>query len=219
MRSILFRITLVAAGTMFGAGVVHADTDPYSYAWKDDSVQSGVGVSATVGGGVTGFTDKTMRDNTSSVGGLWDFRATIGSRVPIGLDVSYVGTAADIHPLISAQSGTLVGTTVEAALRYNILPHNTLNPYIFAGMGWQHYDVTSANFTLSDAGIASSDDLLEFPMGAGVQYRVAGFLADVRGTFRATTDNNLVLTAPGFATSNFASMHTWEASAALGYEF
>ena len=61
-----------------------------------------------------------------------------------------------------------------------------------------------------------------FPMGAGLAYRVAGFVADVRGTFRAATDNELVVKNPAilFPTPNdFVNMHTWEASAAIGYEF
>jgi hypothetical protein len=65
------------------------------------------------------------------------------------------------------------------------------------------------------------DNLLEFPMGAGLAYRMAGFVFDVRGTFRAATEQNLVLKQPAAAptSSDFAPMHTWEASAALGYEF
>jgi hypothetical protein len=69
--------------------------------------------------------------------------------------------------------------------------------------------------------MADSDDLVEFPIGTGVAYRRHGFVADLRGTFRATTEENLVLTNPAQSNTDntFAPMHTWEASAALGYEF
>jgi len=203
-----------------------SDTDEpsmYSYAWTDERMQSGIGVAAILGGGVTGFTDKTMRDTTSNVGGLWDLRVTIGSHIPLALDVSYIGSAMNINGLPTGQNGTLIGTTVEGALRWNILPHMPMNPYVFGGVGWQRYDVTQTTVTLSDSGMNERDNLLEFPVGAGLSYRMGGFVGDLRGTFRATTDQNLVLktgaTTINPTSNDFASMHTWEASAALGYEF
>jgi hypothetical protein len=188
---------------------------------SDRRTRSGIGVAITVGGGVTGFTDKTMRDRTSSVGGLWDLRITIGSNIPLGIDVNYMGSAANITGLLSGQSGTLIGTTVEGALRYNILPHARWTPYIFAGAGWQRYDVTSTKASLVTSGLNDTDNLLEFPLGAGVSYRGHRLMVDVRGTFRATRDQNLVLTTPALSpTSNdYAPMHTWAASAAIGYQF
>jgi hypothetical protein len=207
---------------------VAVDIDPgpdsNSYAWSDDTLQSGIGVSTILGGGVVGFTDKTMRNTASDVGGLWNLRVTLGSHIPLGLDVSYLGTAMNLNGLPSGQNGTLIGTTVEGAVRYNVLPHYRVNPYVFAGIGWQRYDVTEANVSLSDSGMNDMDNLVEFPMGAGLSYRRAGFVGDLRGTFRAATEQDLVLKTtaltPGAPTSDdFAPMHTWEASAALGYEF
>jgi len=50
-----------------------------------------------------------------------------------------------------------------------------------------------------------------------------GFVVDLRGTFRANTDQGLVLENPGAtntpSSNDYAPMHTWEASAAVGYEF
>lgn len=174
--------------------------DIYSYAWSDNRLQSGIGISAILGGGVTGFTDKTM------------------------LDVSYLGQAMNINGLPAGRNGTLIGTTVEGAARFNVLPHYAWNPYVFAGVGWQRYDVTQTNVSLSDSGMNDKDNLLEFPMGVGFSYRSGGFVGDLRGTFRAMTDQDLVLKAPlnpdvALSSDNFAPMHTWEASAAVGYEF
>ena len=42
----------------------------YSYAWSDELMRSGIGVSAIIGGDVAGFTDRTMRDTTSSISEL-----------------------------------------------------------------------------------------------------------------------------------------------------
>lgn len=190
---------------------------PYSYAWNDPFLVSGIGVGFTVGGGISGFTDRAMRDTVSSnVGGLWDARASFGTHIPIGLDVGYIGSAANINTINGNANGTLVGTTVEAALRYNILPHNTFNPYIFAGAGWQRYDVTNMHFSQSDTGMAPKDNVAEFPMGAGFGVRdVSGFNFDVRGTFRATTDSTLLQESNG----TYAQLHSWEASGSVGYEF
>jgi hypothetical protein len=191
----------------------------FSYAWYEPRLRSGIGISTTLGGGVVGFTDKTMRDTTSSLGGLWDLRVTLGSHIPVALDISYLGSATDIGGLPAGQSATLIGTTVEGALRFNVLPHHEWNPYIFAGAGWQRYDVTQASAGTTSMLMNDKDDLIEFPMGAGVAYRFGGFVADLRGTFRATTEENLVPETPSPMASDFAPMHTWQASAALGYEF
>jgi hypothetical protein len=54
-------------------------------------------------------------------------------------------------------------------------------------------------------------------MGAGLSYRdVSGLTVDVRGTFRAAASSDLLIDP---RTGNEADLHTWEASAALGYEF
>jgi hypothetical protein len=213
--------TSPTAGALVVADQGYDDDNQLSYAWSDRRMQSGIGIATILGGGVTGFTDKTMRNTTSDVGGLWDLRVTIGSHIPLALDVSYIGTASNLRGLPTGKSGTLLGTTVEGALRYNILPHAPVNPYIFGGVGWQRYDVTETNVTLSDSGMNDKDNLLEFPMGAGIQYRMGGFVGDIRGTFRATTDQNLVLKNASVnpTSGDFAEMHTWEASAAVGYEF
>jgi len=191
---------------------------PYSYAWSDPALMTGIGVGFSIGGGLTGFTDRTMRQTMSSnVGGLWDARLSLGTHVPIGIDISYLGTAANINTIAGASNGTLIGTTVEAALRYNILPHAPATPYVFAGAGWQRYDVRNMHFAQSDTGMAKNDNVAEFPMGVGFSLRDrSGFNADVRGTFRATTDSTLLLDA---GTNNYAALHSWEASAAIGYEY
>jgi hypothetical protein len=197
--------------------------EEYSYAWSDPALASGIGVSVILGGGATGFTERAMRNVTSNVGGLWDLRATIGSHLPLALDVSYVGSATSINGLPTGNSGTLIGTTAEGALRWNILPHFAWTPYVFGGAGWQRYDVTGTHLSLADTGMNNHDNLLEFPMGGGLAYRMNGFVFDLRGTFRYTTHEDLVLTTLPTTTrpitNDFARMHTWEASAALGYEF
>lgn len=193
--------------------------DTYGDAWHERHLASGIGVSATVSGGVTGFTERTMRDAvTTNVGGLWGLRVTYGSHLPFALDVNYAGTAGTIQAPTGGQSGTLIGTTVEAAIRYNVLPHFAWNPYAFAGMGWQRYDVTGASMHPWDSGMTTGDNSAVFPFGAGIAYRDrSGLVLDVHGTFRLNVNPGLVLETPG--SSSYAPMHTWEASGGIGYEF
>ena len=131
---------------------------------------------------------------------------------------AYVGTSVDITPLGSTTTGTLIGTNVEGALRWNILPHYTWNPYVFVGAGWQHYDITDVDYSRSDTGLKDEDDLAVFPMGAGIAYRDhSGFVGELRGTFRPAEDSSLLVDANG--DGGTASLHTWDATAQLGYEF
>jgi hypothetical protein len=192
--------------------------DPYSYGWNEPYLATGIGIGINVGGGITGFTDQSMRNITSSsVGGLWDVRATIGSHTPLGIDISYLGEANGLRTLSGASNGNLIGTTVEGALRWNMLPHYAWNPYVFAGIGWQNFQVTNMQVASADTGLATHDNDVEFPMGAGLGYRdPTGFTVDVRGTFRAAPNSTLLFEP---SNGNYASAHSWEASASLGYEF
>ena len=83
-------------------------------------------------------------------------------------------------------------------------------------MGWQRYDVNDADFSLSDAGIDDSEDLVVFPMGAGVSYRdLSGVTLEARGTFRLAGSSELIETNIG----QDGDLSSWEASANVGYEF
>ncbi len=223
MKTIAKTAALLACSAVFAAPrAARADEgiSEWSYGWHESRLQTGYGVSTILGGGVTGFTDKAMRDTiTNNVGGLWDFRVTLGSHTPLALDISYIGTAAKINALTGTKWGTLVGTSAEAALRYNVLPHYAWNPYVFAGVGWQHYDINGISFTMADTGMNPSDNSVVFPMGTGISYRDAsGLVVDLRGTFRANADYGLVLN-PTSPDHTYAPMHAWEASGAVGYEF
>jgi hypothetical protein len=191
---------------------------PGRYSWYAPHLASDIGIAMTVGGGVTGFTDRTMRAvTTDNVGGLWDFHLALGTHVPIGVELAYVGTASSMQSLSGFTNGTLVGTAVEGDLRWNILWDAPWTPYLFAGLGWQHYSTVDNTLSTADSGMKNSDNVAEFPLGAGLSFRDAsGFVFDLRGTFRATTNSTLLFDP---RTSEYASLHTWEASAALGYEF
>lgn len=218
---------LVARSAHGGVLVEHDDNGnaPDDYTWNDEHLSSGIGVAVMLGGGIAGFTDHTLRDTTSPVGGLWDLRAAFGTHAPIAVEVGYLGSATRIQSLFGVASAMMIGTTLEGDLRLNLLPHYVIDPYAFVGIGWQRYDIDERDFSLTDTGIGTHDNLVEVPVGGGFSYRFAGLVADVRGTFRATQGSNLVLEEPAVqsqvaaGTVRYAPMHSWEASLALGYEF
>lgn len=211
MFKLFSSLALLAA---FGASA-HAETSNVYNAWTDPAMRSRIGVGITAGGGITGFTDVAMRDvMRNDLGGLWDVRASIGTHIPIGLDISYLGSAAKLEAF-GEDNGTLIGTTFEAAVRFNLAMRDGWNPYVFGGAGWQRYDVRNPRFTSAESGILDRDDTLEFPLGVALSIRdTSGLVVSVRTTYRFVTGNDLVLQDTGAA----AELHTWELSAAVGYE-
>jgi hypothetical protein len=201
-----------------------SDTDMFGFEWHNPNLVTGIGVSTLLGGGVVQFTDSAMRGTTSNLGGLWDLHVTFGTHLPLALDVAYVGSATHIAGLPAGNTGTLIGSAAEGTLRWNVLPHLVWTPYVFGGVGYQRYDVTQTNVSLSDSGMNSSDNLLSVPAGLGFVWRGNnGLVADLHGTYRFTWFQDLVLKngAPinGNTSSDFVKLNNWQASAAIGYEF
>jgi hypothetical protein len=161
--------------------------------------------------------------STTDPGGVWDVRGVLGTRTPIAVEAAYVGTAQGIDARFGEDTtATLVGTGLEGALRLNLLPFAAVTPYAFAGLGWKRYDVAGADFRTADTGIRDEDTLLEVPMGGGLSYRYAGFLADGRFTYRAAVGEDLVLSddaLPEEAEPDTLGLDNWSVSARVGFEF
>jgi len=172
------------------------------------------GVRLIVGAGVEDFVGDTMRQ-TSNMNGNWGLHAAFDLQKHFVLEAGYIGTASQINAPIGNTEATLVGTTFEALGRLMPLPEQSVRPYAFLGAAWRRYDVTGESFTTADAGMNDSTDLLQLPVGAGVEYEKGGFIADARFTFRPSAGGELVLEDKG----EYASMHTWGLNAAVGYEF
>ncbi|HMF41811.1 MAG TPA: OmpA family protein [Polyangia bacterium] len=179
---------------------------------EPDAPFSGLGVEATLGAGAIGFIDQGAR-NVSGTGASWDARLMFGSRLPIAVETAYVGSAQNIEALGLSNNAFLVGNGVEGTLRVNLI-RARIQPYLFAGAGWTHYQLT--NTATNTSSVHGNDDVGMVPMGGGVTARVVGkFLVDVRGTYRATFNDDLLRTA--VATSN--SMQSWNVGGRVGFEF
>src|SRR5688572_27736679 len=64
--------------------------------WSDERMRSGIGVGIVAGGGVVGFIDDSLRNTTGNVGGMWSLRGSLGTHVPLGLELGYQGSATPI---------------------------------------------------------------------------------------------------------------------------
>jgi len=173
---------------------------------------SGLGVEETIGAGAIGFIDQGSR-SVAGTGASWDARFMFGSRLPIAIETAYVGSAQNIDALGLSTNAFLLGNGIEGTLRVNLI-RARIQPYLFAGAGWTHYQLT--NTATNTSSVLGNDDVGTVPMGAGLTARVTGgFIIDVRGTYRATFSDDLLRAAA--ATGN--SMQSWNAAARVGFEF
>jgi hypothetical protein len=183
----------------------------YPYAWRPQSV---FGVGVTAGGGAGNYTNGTTQANTGTPGN-WDIRVAVGTRTYVGVEGAYVGAAGSINGLGLAQSNTLVRNGFEGTLRLNlpITAQNgtLLEPYIFGGLGWDHYRLS--NQPLFTADINSNGNAMTVPAGGGFNISYKGFMADARFEYRPTFFNTL------FTDATNAGLTNWTAGGAIGYEF
>jgi outer membrane protein OmpA-like peptidoglycan-associated protein len=209
-------------GPVAQAGEPGRTTEPYQEpaplhetAPEHPSGLGGIGLGFSLGGGVIGFSDSQARD-LAHTGGSWDARVIFGTRLPLALELAYVGSAQGIDAAGISSSSMLVGNGGEGNLRVQ-LPTFYVRPYIFGGLGWTHYQLVNTNG--NNSLIATSDDLLTVPLGLGVTGRAPfGGTADLRGTFRLAYRETLM---DGYyaGTGERADLHTWGVTARLGWEF
>ena len=176
-----------------------------------------VGLSLAFGGGVSDFTNQTMRDTTGTAG-TWAVRATLGTKTPLGFEGSYIGSAQSINSLGIDNNAMLVSNGVQGALRLNAVIGSPITPFVFGGVAWSHYDLT--NTATNTSAISGSDDLLEVPVGLGLGGSWRGIGYDVRGEMRFATEEDLVpQLSAGRDAGSKADMHRWGVNATLGWGF
>lgn len=198
-------------GIVAGDVDVDIDTDDdVDLVWYDR-----LGIGLTAGGGVTGFINEDMRD-TSAEGGNWAVRVALGTRSPIAFEGSYIGSVQSIESLGLSDDALLLGNGVQGAVRFNATTRAELQPFVYAGVAWRRYSLQNVDINTSD--IADSDDVLEIPVGLGLAYKVGGFLVDLRGEFRGTTQEDMVPALDIDDEDGVAAMHSWGVNANIGVE-
>ena len=176
---------------------------------------SRIGIEATVGAGPIGFIDEAARSATQT-GAAWDARMMFGSRLPIAIEGAYVGSVQNIEALGLSTNSLLLGNGLEGTLRVN-LTRARVQPYLFGGVGWTHYQLTNAQTNTSSLRV--DDDVGTVPLGAGLSARLGTlFILDIRGTYRATFSDQL-FQAQALNTGGSNSMQTWNAAGRVGFEF
>lgn len=171
-----------------------------------------MGMGVQIGGGAVGFTDGDFNDFVD-VGGGWEGRVLFGTRTLLGFEAAYNGSANDIDTFGVEDDAILLSNGVEGAFRLN-LSTTPVKPYILAGAGWKHYEVENTDVNTSS--LQDADDVIEFPLGAGLSYSYNRFIADLRGTFRPTIDNEMLRSE---VANDEAELHNWRAGANVGFEF
>lgn len=175
--------------------------------WYDN-----LGYSISAGGGVSDFSHAAMR-RTTSIGGSWNARITIGTNAHLALEGSYIGSAQSINRIGLSHNATLYGNGVQGALRLNTSTSSPVQPFAFGGAAYRFYSV-STNANLSD--VADSTNVFELPVGAGLAVYIDYLAIDVRGEYRFTwADRNMV---PELSNTH-GGLDRWNVTGNVGYEF
>jgi outer membrane protein OmpA-like peptidoglycan-associated protein len=175
---------------------------------------SRIGIEAAVGLGAVGFIDEGAKDMTGT-GEQWDARLTFGSRSYVAVEAAYVGSVQSIEALGLSQDARLLGNGAEGTLRLNFT-RARIQPYVFGGAGWTHYQLNNTPTVTSD--VRATDDVGTVPLGAGIAARLGkGFLVDVRGTYRATFNEDLLNAA--MVNGQSSSLQSWNVGGRVGFEF
>jgi opacity protein-like surface antigen len=190
---------VVATGEAVGEAVV------------DTTARPGMGLDVSVGGGFYDFLDSDTNDYLS-LGGMWEAR--VGWRMGnLGVEAAYIGSYNDIDALGLDNDARLIGTGVEAAGRFDILPESVVVPYVLAGLGITHYDLSNASFNTSNVG--NTDNVFYIPLAAGAMYDITGqIFLDARFTVRPAFDSDLIDEA-----NEDTGMDSWSLAGRAGFRF
>jgi len=164
-----------------------------------------------LGGGVEGFTDSG--DTGTDTGGNWNVRASIGTKQLFGFEASYIGSAQAIEAIGLDTDAYLVGNGLQGALRMNLITGYGIDFFALGGLAWRHYDLSNESFNTSD--VQDTDDVLEVPLGGGMQWVYEGFLLDARAEYRFTSYGDLF--ANDVNTND--NMDRWGVNANIGYQW
>lgn len=166
-----------------------------------------LGVAFETGGGVGGFVDDRMSESTS-VQGRYTGRVVVGTRSHFAGEAAYVGSAQRVNTLGISPNSMLYGNGAEGAFRFNVLT-GMWQPYATAGLGWTHYNLNDSA-VLSTSDVQASGDVITFPVGLGMAWRMNGLIFDSRLSFHPAAGSNIV---------RGGNLSTWDLQARGGFEF
>jgi hypothetical protein len=193
---------------------------PHRRRWTGNRVFAPSQIALSVGGGGADFIFDRM-SHTVQTGAAWDARLVFGTRSFIAFEAGYAGTANRLESSGAQFTGGshayLVGNGFETNLRINLFPWY-VEPYIFGGVGYNHFNIANRNNDpVAAAQFHDSDDAFLLPAGAGI----AGYIGhhatlDARFTYRAIFSNNILVGAENVPDSR---ADQWTVLGRLGYQF
>lgn len=194
---------------------------PYQSSYRElgrEHIRTRAGAALELGGGVTNFTSSEMRDTTDP-GGSWAVRLIGGTRMPVGVEAAYIGSARNVEALgvDGDNRAGLLSTGLEGALRLNVPIERgvtLIEPFAFGGAGWTRYDLYNHRGNTSN--VRDEDNVLVVPFGAGIAIGSRGLLFDSRFTYRSAFEDDLVASSTG---DGSVSLGSWTLDAHVGYEF
>jgi hypothetical protein len=194
---------------LLASGLLVADA---ASAQQEDS-QAGLltpqGMGLSIGGAFSDFVQTGVRDFTTPGGGI-EARYVFGTRSYIAGEAAYIGTLNGLNPLGVDDNALLMSNGVEGAVRVNFLT-GEWQPYALAGLGWKHYNVVNTDTNTSD--VRDEDDAMTIPVGLGIAYRYRNLFADLRGMFKPSVFDDIVVT------DDDSRLDTASASLNVGFEF
>jgi hypothetical protein len=168
-------------------------------------------ISLTTGAGPANYFGSGNTTNME-VGAVWDARVTVGAHSIMALEAGYVGGINNIDNVgDNGNRGHVSSQGFDTDFRLQLPTY--VQPYIFAGVGYNHMSVhTDGNPTLASLR-STGDDQVTIPAGAGL----TGYLGkhatlDLRGTYKLIPDNEVTA-------FNTSALHQWVAQARVGYTF
>ena len=119
----------------------------------------------------------------TNTGGGWAVRLTMGTKWWFAGEAVYIGSAQSVNNVLGLENkATLIGNGLQTDLRFNLTRHYFVQPFVYFGVAWRHYDLSNANFATSD--VSDSANVVELPYGFGVAGYWRNLVADVRGDYR-----------------------------------
>lgn len=180
-----------------------------------DRTPAPLGIQVMGGAGLVNQMDDETGDLTE-LGGMWDARVAFLNRSLIGFEAAYVGSIQTVNALGLDDNAQLMGNGLEANVRLNLVREGLVRPYVFAGLGWTHYDLT--NTETADAAVEDDDDVLTIPGGVGVGVHLfRNVTLDVRGSVRGAFGEETF--DPMQPDDDELGMENLSTVAQLGFEF
>jgi hypothetical protein len=167
---------------------------------------SRIGVVVDAGGGLTQFFGTTAMSQVRA-GGSWTVRVEAGSRIHLGGELAYVGTAQEMTALGLDPKAVLLSNGFEGLLRWNVLT-GVVQPYVGVGIGYKHFAVRNSAINTSD--ILNDENVAHVPGAIGFAFRMNGLVLDGRFGIAAPINSDLM---------PFSHLTSWDIGAKLGYEF